>query len=723
MNYSSSEVEKELKMLFCRMLDLEEQEIGLDTAQENTPTWDSLAHLNLLMEIDLNCGTHLVESASEFKAFDGIRREVLGTTGEPAVDADRSENEGDSVCFIGACCSILIFRWLGQIIRQYPELKAKKKYYQDVSVLLNFFEKEKFEDRASIFNKLNNNIELLIEPYFKYVRFSETVCFSQIFQLPILENNIVINQMIRCFEAYGLKKRWIFIPNPFIEDEYSLDLIHFSQGADYLKMRVMSASEFSTQIPAAEIIDSHRVLEHFYRINGSHTFYVHPPAMTSPGNRAPSAYSLDAFHYLNDFWGYFTSNAMIPTLFRISIPWPLPDKAKEIEAYIEKISSLAKGGEALASADLTDNTFPSHIVHHAIQVLWYREKKIRFRVLDAILRDETGFFYPMLSPDLEWLSLNDLDFTLEQVEDLDALLAGKTDGYTNAHLVRSYFLFVCLLSKYVVNHPRLRLSVKAFMTGPTGTPDLSGLRTRVLSRIGAEYLAMPIDMETVTGAWNQIKSLGEKIKLSVAGRERWVLFGAGAIAEGILWGLGGKEYLPAAIMTSFSSQVGSVLAGVRVVSIEEAKALMPELIVIATGPGHYPDASNLLNRSFPGTPLLPVFGASDQKTASADDLPGAEGGWLLSHLLIKRMGDQAAGLVWQSATAGKYPRGYSIRELVRWGRAILSHSDIPFAPGDVVPVILPTSPAIYALYYHCFLCGLIPSVLCIRPIAVMRLIT
>jgi acyl carrier protein len=38
------------------ILNIESEAVTLDTSQENTPSWDSLAHLRLILEIEQNLG-------------------------------------------------------------------------------------------------------------------------------------------------------------------------------------------------------------------------------------------------------------------------------------------------------------------------------------------------------------------------------------------------------------------------------------------------------------------------------------------------------------------------------------------------------------------------------------------------------------------------------------------------------------------------------------------
>ena len=56
-------------------------EISLATSQKNTSTWDSLAHLNLMLQIEANCGVRFMSNEIPLLTSVAVIQEALDRHG------------------------------------------------------------------------------------------------------------------------------------------------------------------------------------------------------------------------------------------------------------------------------------------------------------------------------------------------------------------------------------------------------------------------------------------------------------------------------------------------------------------------------------------------------------------------------------------------------------------------------------------------------------------
>lgn len=697
MTSNNSTIQQQCRRIFCKILQINPANCPAEQLlnRQQLPEWDSLAHVNLLMALDLYFGSNLTDHTHTIASFTDIVAHIPPQTNRP--QKELSTYQPNNVLFIGPCCAIHVFYTIRQLLIQQNTITANKIYYHDSIHLYNKYittDAQRWRDALPI-------LTAQLQPILAQV---DSICFMQIFQLTAPDNNHLITSLKDFLLRQGQEKKFFFMPTPCLPPAMAREL-QFFHGRDYLEPRNKPLTFFQETLPEWAIIDSQAPLIEFFYHNGPLTFTPHPPNSTNP-----TTFTLDPFHYLNDFWLYLTAHAIFPALYGQKEPAACPDWQEEIHSFRQQIITQTPPSPPNISPYLATKTLPPSVKQHAIMALWYEYPHLQPAIVNFILSKDGEEIQPILQDNENWLSRQPQHLALSpnDLDKLDKRLTELTNHFTDEAAIGRYYQFIALLLAQpspANSHP---FNTHQAFRATTQTSQRRQTLQAILFDLPLSCVPSP-ESTTTYQAWQKISELGKWLAKKVGNEKRWLVFGAGGLAEALLWGRKSDCPPPLALISSFAYQIGHNLQGLPILSCQEATRLNPHLIIMGAGQAHEKEMRQLAQQYFPTAKFVTIYDSAPLQPTDHNSSFHEPHHYLTTFSQCLTTTNPFR-LSWVNDQK-QQPSSYTMADLLAWGQTILQQTESPPQQGDKVAIILPTSPAIYAIMAYCLRTGIIPAII------------
>ncbi len=632
-------LEKRIWHVFRQILNLDDAFKGRDLNRRTLAQWDSLAHVNLLLALDVTFQSNLFSQAKTIHSFEDLVRAVSrkGSSSPPQKAIKR-------ICFIGNCHAYLLFQAVAASLR-----KRRAPYqalYHHVDHILQYIDRHAHLDRDRRQQALSQDAGDLAADFQHYLDDAHMLVVSQIFQMEVFGNIALVNALAARFPGK------IFLV-PMAVPKALSGATHLKARAFYTGEQYLTPHGIRECCPNVQSLDATGAMDAFYRANGSLSFFTHT-AENETGH-----FELDLTHPQPVFWEWFGENVAMPVLLAEPGPnAPVPQFLKELKPGIQAIEKNNPNGFNILAAASAPNSF----VDEALKQLWRSHAHLRFPIMLSSLNMKERPKLCDLFRQMDWCHEGDIHFTPEQAQQLDEELVRETRHFKDDVAIHRCVLALILLYQWHLKNPNLPLAASHFMDEHLFQREfVFNKRQRFLGNANAAVSP-------------QARAcLRRKVLELLNGETRWMLYGAGTLSSHILTSLMPGDPQPMAVVSGYEREWQNRFEGLPIVPPVQASDMNPGLVLEATRSWYYREITAALSQHhLKSTPFF--------------QFPLREMDPVGGHTLAARLKRASFSLTWHDGQGSV--QTYTLRELLLWGRAMAG--SLVKQKGQVIPIVLPT---------------------------------
>ncbi|MBT7408305.1 MAG: AMP-binding protein, partial [Methylococcales bacterium] len=499
-------------------------------------------------------------------------------------------------------------------------------------------------------------------------------------------------------------KKTYFQSMPYLSDNKLLDQLKIDlwHPRDFLPQNFVSHETFTAEFSNVAFIDSNKCLNQSFSDNQQWVLRTKKPIVNNGQLR--SRYSYVTLH--KSFWTTLFSQSILKTLYdeHIQPTQPITTIKQDIASALILLLNTNRG-DMIQSGLIRFFSLPrlkedGSICNESIKLLWHQHPIVRFELLKLTITNEIPRLMGAFLEN-DWCDCRDIDFSDEQLIELDKLLSNNTNHFEDTHACQSFKLIFCII--YWISLKQGHLSLES--------PHVVD---KVLFKDDDFFSTWQIFTENhslttrfaVVCSDNAKRLIQQKVSSIGSMGTEWYLYGAGHLSRYILDSVSNDD-LPSAILSNNINEQDQTLRGIKIISCDQIDSDTKATILVATRQRLYKNIIPDLYKKFPNSQLLPFFSHDHEPLTQLTTSS-------YTKCLLDSFYNNQFNLNWYQNNDIK--KSYSMQDLVYWGQAIIEnmkrlHPTHQIQSGDIFPILLKTSPAVYAIVYYCLLNGIIPTIL------------